>query len=275
MEALVIPLVLALMLAVKQCPIFAPEPPPDGPRRNGWLLPWIAAVLGVIGTFLYASAFGLEQTIGMKILNGVIFGLAAAGLWDGGINQVAKAIRPGATSVLLLFICILPFLGGCMNPGHFEMLGLVSEGLGVVGDLRTGGQEYSAAIEKGLTADSDRNENAWLMTIAGLMADANAGKFNKVDAEGKLDPTATTAAMQMAILEKLNKYNTTKDNIATSQKNLGDLNNKYKDNVDALEEALAGLGSIETERGLLSDKRDALIEKARTGEMLRLFKKGP
>jgi hypothetical protein len=119
MEALVIPLVLALMIAVKQIPIFAPDPAdPEGGRMNGWLLPWVSAALGVGGVMLYAEAFGGDAgNMGAKILNGIIYGLAASGLWSGGAGQavkgVASAMKPMAWLILLLPMAAMA--GGCQE----------------------------------------------------------------------------------------------------------------------------------------------------------------
>jgi hypothetical protein len=112
MEPLVIPLVLAMMMAVKQIPLFASTE--SGGRANAWLLPWISAGLGVGGVFLYTAAFGSDLNVGQCILNGILYGLAAAGLWDGGFNQAAKAIAKPA--VVLVLAAVLTISAGCQAP---------------------------------------------------------------------------------------------------------------------------------------------------------------
>ncbi|MFO8012129.1 MAG: hypothetical protein R6X20_02370 [Phycisphaerae bacterium] len=70
----IVPLVTALMLAVKQAPPL---------KREGlkWLLPWIAVALGV-GVSLLAAG---EVTTDLA-LRGLVYGLAAAGLYDGTVG---------------------------------------------------------------------------------------------------------------------------------------------------------------------------------------------
>lgn len=121
MEALVIPLILALMIAVKQIPIFDLTDPadPNSPRRAGWLLPWISAGLGVACVLVYAAAFGDEAgNAWVRVLNGVIFGLAASGLWSGGAGQAVKGISATLKPVgLILIVGTAAVLGaGCQEP---------------------------------------------------------------------------------------------------------------------------------------------------------------
>lgn len=78
----IIPLVTALVMAVKQAPPLKPEA-----RR--WMLPWIAIGLAVGASFLLA-----QEVTGPLALQGVVYGLAAAGLYDVP-KAAAKAKKAG------------------------------------------------------------------------------------------------------------------------------------------------------------------------------------
>jgi len=80
-----IPIVAALMMMVKQIPIFAPE-------GRKWILPWVSLVLGVgVACGLAGAVTGVWALTPDLAIQGVIFGLAASGLYDVGAKAIEKA----------------------------------------------------------------------------------------------------------------------------------------------------------------------------------------
>jgi hypothetical protein len=94
-QALIVPLVIALVTAIKAAPCFAPDPRPRGPRRNGWLLPWIAAALGVGLEILWGQAWPANPPApwAAQAILGLLMGLSAAGLYDGSFGPLKAALR--------------------------------------------------------------------------------------------------------------------------------------------------------------------------------------
>jgi len=75
-ELAIIPIVTALMLAVKKIP-------PLDLQGRGWLLPWIAVGLAVGLSFLSAKAVSADLAF-----QGIVYGLAASGLYDGTLDKI-------------------------------------------------------------------------------------------------------------------------------------------------------------------------------------------
>jgi hypothetical protein len=125
-QTLIVPLVIALVAAVKAAPWFAPDPLPDGPRRNGWLLPWIAAGLGVGLAVLWNQAWPADPALpwAARVILGLLMGLSAAGLYDGALQPLKGWLRdplgsgPGDTAFLLAAGLAVAVLGvaGCAEP---------------------------------------------------------------------------------------------------------------------------------------------------------------
>jgi len=122
LQALIVPLVLALMTAVKAIPVFAPDPLPDGPRKNAWLLPWIAAGLGSGLAVVWGLAFSetIPTSLAARALLGLFAGLSAAGLYDGTLQPLKAALRGNVFGdyglVLALAVGLALVCGGCGLP---------------------------------------------------------------------------------------------------------------------------------------------------------------
>ena len=114
LKLLVVPLVAALMMAVKQIPLLKAE-------GRTWLLPWISMFLGVGACALLSDPFSR-----MVLFQGLVYGLAAAGLYDaaGKPAVAALAAAKNGTSGLLLFLCAgLVLAAGCsVHPATIRVL---------------------------------------------------------------------------------------------------------------------------------------------------------
>jgi len=77
-EVLLIPLLTALMQAVKQIPWLKVE-------GRSWILPFLAIGIGVVGTMGALSVWD-----GPTAIKGIIFGLAAIGLYDAAVDPVKR-----------------------------------------------------------------------------------------------------------------------------------------------------------------------------------------
>lgn len=83
-QDLIVPIVVAVMMGLKQVPIFTE------PRR--WVLPWVAVLLGIGAAILWAEPEATWQQIARI---GLIYGLAAGGLYDGTVGSLAKKLGGG------------------------------------------------------------------------------------------------------------------------------------------------------------------------------------
>ncbi|HUX16717.1 MAG TPA: hypothetical protein VMW52_09610 [Phycisphaerae bacterium] len=114
LKLLVVPLVAALMMMVKLVPPLQPET-----RR--WILPWIATALGVLGAWLVSESFTR-----LAVLQGLVWGLSAAGLYDVGLKPIVAAVvkAKNGTNGLLLFLCVgLALAAGCsVHPATIRVL---------------------------------------------------------------------------------------------------------------------------------------------------------
>ena len=81
-QDLIVPIVVAVVMALKQVPIFTES------RR--WVLPWIAVLLGIGAATLWAEPAATWQQIARI---GLIYGLAAGGLYDGTVGTLAKKLE--------------------------------------------------------------------------------------------------------------------------------------------------------------------------------------
>jgi len=119
LKLLVVPLVAALMMAVKQIPLLKAE-------GRTWLLPWISMFLGVGACALLSDPFSR-----MVLFQGLVYGLAAAGLYDaaGKPAVAALAAAKNGTGGLLLFLCVgLVLAAGCsVHPATIRVLGFERE----------------------------------------------------------------------------------------------------------------------------------------------------
>ena len=255
MELVVIPLVLALMMAVKQMPWFAPDPEPDGPRRNGWVLAWIAAALGVGGVFLYGQAAGTPGNWALCVLRGIGYGFAAVGLWDGGINKVAKALRPPALVILLPLMVL--FAGGCATAARHEYITqAVTDSLLHQDALATLGSEAEASARAKADQDQARLDKALMLDVETLAKQT----------------FATDAERQAAILALVQKYRASALAITQDLEIAGDRQRRVLDLTDATREALAGILEIEARTWANGASRQELLDKAVVGRLLDLLK---
>ena len=80
-----IPIVAALMMMVKQIPVFAPE-------GRKWILPWVSLAVGIgVACGLAGAMTGVWAMTPDLVIQGVICGLAASGLYDVGAKAIEKA----------------------------------------------------------------------------------------------------------------------------------------------------------------------------------------
>ncbi|HUX00833.1 MAG TPA: hypothetical protein VMY35_07620 [Phycisphaerae bacterium] len=111
LKLLVVPLVAALMMAVKMLPPLQPEA-----RR--WALPWIAMILGVGACVLLS-----EPLTRMVVFQGIVYGLAAAGLYDAAGKPAVAAIIANKNGAMLLLCGGLVLVAGCsVHPATIRVL---------------------------------------------------------------------------------------------------------------------------------------------------------
>jgi len=151
-------LVLAVMQVVKQIPLFNPDP--AGNRRFGWLLPWVSGVVGIGVMFVYMRCSeGPEADPWVAVLRGILIGLAASGLWEGGVNLGARAITKAITKTpLLLVFCVLNllFAGGCQTATTTFRIDAATEVGEAILQIDLGVDEARAGLEARLAEDEIR-----------------------------------------------------------------------------------------------------------------------
>ncbi|MCX5675395.1 MAG: hypothetical protein NTX87_10355 [Planctomycetota bacterium] len=234
-QALIVPLVIALVGAIKAAPWFRPVSAPDGPRRNGWLLPWIAAVLGVGLSLLWALAWPADPPacLALQIVMGLIFGLSAAGLYDATLSPLKGLLRDSGFTddgLMLLLAAGLAFavlgVGGCGAPAALER----SQELQLAQTIQYR-DEMASYHEKACRQLLDQKRAELDLALAQSLSQS-------ADATGKIDMTVATDRLRKR-LDLEEEY----------RRNLARLDGEFRERQTAINRAIRlGEGSLDLMR---------------------------